>query len=144
MQTKFCTLCNKEHPITEFVWKNKALGKRNPWCNSCRKEKAKIHYRENIEKNKERTKNNKLKSLSWFKNIKNSLSCSNCGESHFSCLDFHHINENEKEFTLSEIKKESIKRIINELNKCACLCANCHRKHHAGEKIKLLKLNISR
>ena len=144
METKICTLCKEEHSISEYVWKNKALNKKHPWCDSCRKEKSRLHYKKHQEKNILRTKKNKQKSLDWYKSVKKDLFCCNCGESDDSCLDFHHIDSTEKEFNISEIKKESIQRIRNELNKCACLCANCHRKHHAGQKIKLVQLNISR
>lgn len=143
METKICTLCKEEKDITEYVWKNKALGRKSPWCNVCRKEKSKIDYHKHHGTNLERTKRNKQKSLDWYKNIKSGLKCCNCGESDDNCLDFHHLDSTQKDFTISNIKKESIGRIKNELNKCACLCANCHRKHHAGQKIKLTQLNIT-
>ena len=42
------------------------------------------------------------------------------------------------------ICNSSLKTIINEINKCACLCANCHRKAHAGRlNAPLVKLDIT-
>ena len=97
----------------------------------------------NTNKQIQRTAKNKLKSLEWYKNLKKTLSCCVCGENEPECLDFHHIDSSEKDFILSEIKRESIGRMKNELNKCACLCANCHRKHHAGKLFApLVKLDI--
>lgn len=48
-------------------------------------------------------------------------------------LDFHHLNEEEKEFQLSNrnlvLDWEKIKI---ELDKCILVCSNCHREIHAG------------
>lgn len=72
----------------------------------------------------------------WLKTIKESLGCKRCSENHIACLDFHHSDANEKEFSLGEAirrgySKETIQR---EMDKCEVLCANCHRKLHHEEK----------
>ena len=59
--------------------------------------------------------------------------CSNCGYSKcLEALDFHHTEPSEKEFTISSSSKKSWQVIKVELDKCVCLCANCHREVHAG------------
>ena len=57
--------------------------------------------------------------------------CIICGESEPSCIDFHHVR-GEKKFTLASYRQRSVKQIKEEIDKCVCLCANCHRKVHAG------------
>jgi hypothetical protein len=48
-------------------------------------------------------------------------------------FDLHHIDESKKDFSLSvRGLTRSWKRIKNEADKCALLCANCHREIHAG------------
>ncbi len=48
-------------------------------------------------------------------------------------LDFHHRDPNEKEFGLSaKGLTRSWVKIKNEIDKCALICANCHRELHAG------------
>jgi hypothetical protein len=144
METKKCNCCDGVFPVEDFAFKNKAEGIRINFCSTCRKQKSKESYYKHHNKNLERVKRNKKTSYTFYKKIKESLSCCVCGESESECLDFHHMDSNDKEFVLSNIKHESIKRIINELNKCACLCANCHRKHHAGKLFgSLVKLNIT-
>ena len=50
-------------------------------------------------------------------------------------LDFHHINPEEKDNTIAHmIKFSSIEKLIEEVNKCKLLCANCHREFHYLEK----------
>lgn len=55
--------------------------------------------------------------------------CEKCGESRLYLIDFHHINPSEKSFTISD-GKHSLKRVAEEVNKCICLCKNCHCEFH--------------
>lgn len=56
--------------------------------------------------------------------------CCICGETEPCCLDFHHLRD--KEFELAKAPDVSKERLYKELEKCIVLCANCHRKLHAG------------
>jgi hypothetical protein len=58
--------------------------------------------------------------------------CKQCGESHISCLVFHHRNPKEKNFTIAKMVSGKMKKelILEEIKKCDVLCANCHRKLH--------------
>ena len=58
--------------------------------------------------------------------------CFVCGEVAACCLDAHHIGE--KEFGIANVARHgiAIKRIVEELKKCVCVCTNCHRKVHGG------------
>ena len=60
--------------------------------------------------------------------------CEICGYSKcLSALDFHHINPNEKEFSIgAKGYTRNIKECKNEADKCILVCANCHREIHAG------------
>jgi hypothetical protein len=59
--------------------------------------------------------------------------CVLCSESEPTCLDFHHVR-GKKEFSLGDVMRGrySVARIEAELAKCIVVCANCHRKIHAG------------
>ena len=71
-----------------------------------------------------------------MKKLKKTLKCIKCGENRWWVLDFHHVNPEEKEYSLARLKTQGSKpRIINEMSKCIVLCANCHRDLHYHEKI---------
>ena len=67
----------------------------------------------------------------FYYDYKSKLSCEICGFSHPASLDFHHLNPDEKEFSINETRNyTSISKFLSEIKKCIVLCANCHRMHH--------------
>lgn len=56
--------------------------------------------------------------------------CAKCGETRIRCLSFHHINPLDKEFTIGVLRKSNLAKIEREINKCVCLCLNCHHEFH--------------
>ncbi len=55
-----------------------------------------------------------------------------CGEKEIVCLEFHHLDPNEKEFSISGNHQRQEAKIVAEMEKCIVVCANCHKKIHAG------------
>ncbi len=50
-----------------------------------------------------------------------------------TALEFHHLDENEKDFGISQDgNTRPWEEVKKELDKCVLLCANCHREAHAG------------
>lgn len=63
--------------------------------------------------------------------------CVFCPETDVVCLDAHHRDPREKEFSIGEsLNAVSRARFKKELAKCVCVCSNCHRKLHAGRRLK--------
>ena len=111
METKHCNKCGKDKPISEFGKNSSKKDGLQSMCKECTKE-----YRE------------------WINSIKSKLKCSICGEDRIWCLDFHHVNPNEKEGSVSHMIQAPNKLKL-ELEKCIVLCANCHRDiHHQIDK----------
>ena len=90
---------------------------------------AKHAERENAVRAKKRKK-----MVTWYAAYKKQFSCVRCGESHPACLHFHHLNPEEKRIEVARMAKTnySKKAILDEMDKCVVLCANCHRKEHYG------------
>lgn len=64
--------------------------------------------------------------------IKARIGCQVCGESEPCCLDFHHLRD--KQYTIGHMLAQRFgsRQVLLEMSKCALVCANCHRKLHAG------------
>lgn len=129
--TMKCNKCHKEKPEEEFPFKNKALNKRSSICKECQWEYKLAHYYSNKEAHYERNKKTEQRISQYIDNYKRTHPCSICGESAIECLDFHHLRDKEVEVAKLR-RKGSLKKVIEEIDKCVVLCANCHRKVHAG------------
>ena len=58
--------------------------------------------------------------------------CQICGYDRcINALEFHHLNPQEKDFTISGGTK-SLNLLLPEVDKCILVCSNCHREIHAG------------
>ncbi|MBD3405115.1 MAG: hypothetical protein GF411_03135 [Candidatus Lokiarchaeota archaeon] len=76
--------------------------------------------------------------MQWYVDLKQTKSCELCGEDRWYVLDFHHKDghkRHNKNLTVSGMVRArySKERILAEIDKCACVCSNCHRAIHYGE-----------
>ena len=68
--------------------------------------------------------------------------CQHCGyNKYFGSLDFHHIDPTKKDFTISR-NFGPFETHKKELDKCLCLCSNCHRIEHHKLRQKGIKIII--
>jgi hypothetical protein len=88
-------------------------------------------------------KNRNMRSLAvieWRRRLKDKAidykggSCTICGYRKCrSALEFHHLDPSHKDFDWSQKGvSRAWSKVVVELDKCAMLCANCHREVHAG------------
>lgn len=122
-KTIICKYCKIEKPITEYYSSN---GKTRHVCKDCVRAEQR-----NIYKDKQNQINN----------IKKNHKCAKCGDDRYYLIDFHHINPNEKDFSISEKPSLKLESLLKEIEKCIPLCSNCHREFHFLEREKSLSIN---
>ena len=93
------------------------------------KQKSKEHYLKYKEQYNSRNQLQKQRTRDIIANAK-SQGCSCCNEKEHACLDFHHLDGKDK--NVSAMLGMSDSKVEEEISKCVVLCANCHRKVHAG------------
>jgi len=113
---KWCTKCQKDCPIDHF-YNSKSKPNGYAYCKSCLN---------NLTVEKQR----KLKRRCIeYKGGE----CVVCGYNKYEgAMDFHHVNPEEKDFTISRHKNKSFEKIKKELDKCILLCNRCHQEVEGG------------
>ena len=97
------------------------------------KEAQQEHYAKNkdnyIEAQRKRRKRNRLFVLEQLR------PCERCGAFNPAFMDWHHRDPKEKSALISRlVRHASIKKLQEEIDKCDCLCANCHRIEHYDDR----------
>lgn len=132
---KKCNKCGEEKEHSEF---NKKKEKMQHNCKNCANMISKQWYAKNKTNKDVKSKlykriNDKEKYLQNMANyIKKHYGCGFCREKESCCLDFHHLSNSTKERNVSTwVRCKNLKKVLEEISKCVCVCANCHRKIHA-------------
>jgi len=81
---------------------------------------------------REEKKNNRAYIRIWYFMRKMMYKCERCGEDDIGCLTFHHKDAKTKIADVSRLvgQGRTKQRILAEIQKCICLCQNCHAKEH--------------
>lgn len=105
------------------------------YCKVCQKIYRKEHYLANRKKYITKAAVRNKMERERYREYKETLSCSVCGENHPATLVFHHRDPSTKDFTISSaVSAKGLAAVMREIKKCDVLCANCHRKLHADIK----------
>lgn len=132
--TKTCSVCNSPKNISEFGRQrveNRVYVR--PHCKVCDTAKSKA-YRCTPAGRASRAREGKRRFqgvLALYHEVKRQQACLICDERDPVCIDFHHLDPSTKSGDVVNMIRASFGRVIEEMAKCVCLCANCHRKFHA-------------
>ena len=132
---KRCSKCGIEKNLDEFYNRKSSKDGKQPYCKICLSNAARDDYktkeRRSVFVQRVRQRQQELKQL--VNVIRDHNGCAFCVESTTCCLDFHHLDPSQKEEKISYLLRcKSEKRLLEEIEKCVSVCANCHRKIHAG------------
>ncbi len=129
---KTCPGCNTSKPDNAFGKHKRRPDGLQTVCKVCKKTMDANYYASNREAQLARNRENLRRRRDEVVAYKQSKGCLYCPENDPCCLDFHHTDDN-KEFSLGgALSKVSHSTFWNEVAKCVVICANCHRKLHAG------------
>ena len=124
---RICKKCKQAKPATEEFFprynNNGQIGLRGS-CRECFKPYDKAGISANNKKRMEK-RSAKLAALK--------TPCVVCGWfDHPVGIDFHHLDPSTKSFTIGREQNRRWDSVVEEVNKCVCLCACCHRMVHKG------------
>ena len=153
---RMCTKCKVEKIITAFQKVNSNISGYRTECTECRRrsgrEYAKLHKKTNHrqyrkfrngfkEKEHRRSVKKRTHINAEVKRIK-SEPCTDCKKTFpYYCMDFDHLNPDDKIDSIKEIKSSpSITHVLNEIAKCELVCVNCHRVRSVNEFTHMSKV----
>ncbi len=114
-----CQICGAEFKIIKF-------GHTRKYCFTCSPKNG--------------TSINRMRAARKQAFFLNGDKCNKCGENREYLLDFHHLEKEKKENTISFlIVRGRFKDMFEEIKKCVLLCANCHREFHHLQNTTNLK-----
>ena len=136
-QTRKCYRCGQMKPLDDFAWRRRHKGQRDSFCRPCRSAYGKEHYAANRQRHIDQAARVKRRLaqertaylIEFFK----TPPCSDCGERDPVVLEFDHVGE--KSFDVGKaVHDRSWQSIIDEIQKCEVVCANCHRRRTARRR----------
>lgn len=113
---KKCEVCGEIKNLSDFFVKSKKKDGSNRYDSMCKECHCKYEMERYYKKQQ-------------FMDSKKTP-CIKCGEKRIRCLTFHHVDPKKKDFTIGCLRKSSLEVIEKEIDKCVCLCLNCHNEFH--------------
>jgi hypothetical protein len=145
-QTRRCGRCSQSKPLDEFAWHRKAKGQRDNYCRPCRAAYKQEHYaahRERYIANASIRKRALIaERTAYLIEFFRERPCTDCGEADPLVLEFDHTGH--KSFSISVgIRGHKWQSVLDEIEQCDVVCANCHRRRTAlrGGFIRALAQN---
>lgn len=135
MILKVCTKCSSSKPTSEFNKNKRRLDGFQSYCRACQKKIDAESYSKSSTRRRNVSEQGKLakaRGKKFVQRYKRIVGCKLCTENEPAALDLHHLDPSVKEGNPSEFYGHSRSTLKSELRKCVVLCANCHRKVHAG------------
>lgn len=130
-----CPGCKKKKPIDQFSkCSGKSVGVQSR-CKKCCHDYYKSYYKRHTSFYKARAKRFIDEVKAWLTDLKAQRGCDSCPEKDPVCLDFHHYRGKKIDCIANLAKSCGRTKILAEIAKCSCLCANCHRKKHHSTRV---------
>ena len=118
---KQCSKCGQVKEESEFFKKSNRKSGFESACKECWK---KYYYAST----KKATQRYRLQRKELLDSLK--TSCAKCGETRKWVIQFHHVDPKSKSFNVSYADGHDESQLRTEVNKCVCLCSNCHDEFH--------------
>jgi 5-methylcytosine-specific restriction endonuclease McrA len=132
-----CIRCGQVKPVDGFAWRRREKGQRDSFCRPCRAAYGKEHYEANrrryIEQAAILKRARMLERTRYLIEFFAVHPCVDCGETDPVVLEFDHLRD--KKFAIGPaLSQKSWNSILDEMEKCEVVCANCHRRRTARRR----------
>jgi hypothetical protein len=131
-----CGRCGELKLLSEFAWRRKRREQRDNMCRPCRSAYHREHYLANrqryIDQARDRKQALRLERTAYLLEYFTTHPCTDCGEADPVVLEFDHLDSELKSFDIGQsLSYRNWPSILEEIEKCEVVCANCHRRRTA-------------
>lgn len=92
-----------------------------------RKAYAQKHYRDNIELYAQRNRQRRSAKEQLVEDLKTNGFCTDCNlQYHFCQMQYDHVDSDKIASVSDLIRNGTMQQVLDEINKCELVCANCH------------------
>jgi hypothetical protein len=136
-ERKKCYRCGELKPVNEFAWRRNRKDQRDTFCRPCRSAYGREHYEANRERYIDQAAASKRKlrlvRTKYLIEFFETHPCIDCGETDPVVLEFDHLRD--KTFAIGpQLSTKRWQSILDEIEKCEVVCANCHRRRTARRR----------
>lgn len=128
MSQNKCSKCGKIKLLSRFKKRSDTISGYRSVCRDCDNVTQKVRRHRDCVRIRRRER------VAYYKDILGGQ-CIKCGYSKAQCsIEFHHVNPNKKEAGIAGLISGGCnhQRIMEEVDKCILLCANCHQELETG------------
>jgi hypothetical protein len=131
-----CGRCGELKPVSEYAWRRKKREQRDNMCRPCRSAYHREHYLANkqryVDQARARKQVLRRERTSYLLDYFATHPCTDCGEGDPVVLEFDHLDADSKAFNISQgLSFRNWQSVLDEIEKCEVVCANCHRRRTA-------------
>jgi hypothetical protein len=134
--SRTCGRCGERLPLTKFARYGDGY---QSYCRACQKAYDAGWYQANRAKRQAKVREDRLEQAVWLDSLKEGKPCTDCGRTYPPyVMEWDHLPGFVKTLVLADVRRaaHSRKRILEELEKCELVCANCHRERTFGTRRK--------
>jgi hypothetical protein len=121
-----CGRCRRSLPLTAFARYGSG---RQSYCRACQKEWDAAWYQTT------KVKADRQAHVEWMDSLKDGVPCADCGRTYPTyVMEWDHLPDAIKTLVLADARRAAFskERILEELEECELVCANCHRERTFG------------
>ena len=132
-----CYRCHERKSADDFAWRSQKRGQRDSFCRPCRSAYGKEHYEANKQRYIDQARVSKeairVERTRYLLEFFKEHPCVDCGETDPVVLEFDHLRD--KSFAIgTKLAHFAWQTILDEIEKCEVVCANCHRRRTAQRR----------
>lgn len=138
-----CYRCGEVKPDDQFAWRRRKRNQRDSFCRPCRAAYKREHYLANKQRYIDQAAASKgklrRKRTEYLIEYFVTHPCRDCGETDPVVLEFDHVDPHQKAFAIgTALSYRNWQTILDEIEKCEVVCANCHRRRHYKGSVRAM------